>query len=195
MTLSNTNAADSGRQDWAPERWWHRLLRVLIYVSTFLLLVVSGAIVADRAEYFTYAYSFEPEYSTVSGIGSEETCRVSDSDYLSCGDSAEQLIERYLKAKGTLPAAKRWPKYKTVSALIDEFRKNVTKDSYTVRFIVEEVEEHGVTYKTVRRWRQKKLLRGAGVAVGVTCGWLVLCLFGYKVLLYVVHGHTRVRKV
>ncbi len=95
-----------GRKDLSG-RWWHRLVNVLIYGTTILVLIVAGVILVSSSwswlNYSYPAFSFETAYETTSG--KVVNCRVRNIDIpieaeASCGGnkiSTSDFIARYNK--------------------------------------------------------------------------------------------------
>src|SRR5690348_8692068 len=75
-------------ENYVEEKWWHRLLRVLMYASTCLALAFAGFLLLDSSDNYTYSYTYsiEPDYE--SADGDENTCsylEYSSSRSVHCG--------------------------------------------------------------------------------------------------------------
>ena len=74
-------------ETYVTEKWWHRFLRVLMYVSTCIVLVVAGLLLISASNNYTYSYSysFEPNYEVEKG--EERNCSYYKyDDSVNCGE-------------------------------------------------------------------------------------------------------------
>jgi hypothetical protein len=73
MKMNIKKAFIFSREDELESRWWHRLIKVLIYGSTILILVFSISTFFDNIDSWNnpdpkYIYSFEPGYEEAFGF-------------------------------------------------------------------------------------------------------------------------------
>jgi hypothetical protein len=172
---------------YAAEKWWHRLLRVFGYGLTLLVLALSSVILVEDADYFTYTYSFEPNYET--SPGEEFDCHAYESlKSMSCGafSNGDEFIKYYLSVKGD---DKLRTGQRSVNEFFAELRSKGHKDS---DLAVSLIGDKGFMYRRQKHWDEKKLLVAILYAVGITLGFFAAMFATYKVILFVVHGHTRV---
>ena len=171
------------------EKWWHRLLKVSLYGSTALVLVVIGMIQLGSARYYTYSYSFENAYENA--IGNENDCTVYEySKDVSCGDlrNSKQFVTQYLIANGE----KRTKNGKlTIREAIALSKKEGHSDFDLSRYFIE---DQKIRYKMQQHYNSKELISGFGYTLIVGGIWFIVGLIGYKILLYIVHGHTQVKR-
>lgn len=171
----------------AIERWWHRLLRVLGYGLILLVLALSLAILLEDADYFTYSYSFEPDYKT--GTGEEFDCHSYESlKSISCGEfsDGDDFIPHYLKVKGK-------DKLRDGQQTVSEFFADLhAKGHEDAELAVSLIGDKGFTYRRQKHWDGGKLFVAIAYALLITAAVFVAMFVIYKVILFVVHGHTRV---
>lgn len=173
----------------APEKWWHRLLRVLGYGLTLLVMALSLVIFVEDADYFTYTYSFEPNYE--SSVGDEYECHSYESlKSISCGafSDGDDFIKYYLNVKGN---DKLRDGQRSVNEFFAELRSKGHKDS---DLAVSLIGDKGFTYRRQKHWDKSKVILAISYAAAVTVGFFAAMLVIYKVILFIVHGHTRVMR-
>jgi hypothetical protein len=175
---------------YALETWWHRLLRVLIYGSTLLLcfFFVQKAVI-ESSQHQRYSYSFEKDYGTVKG--SEYNCTVDENSKLVlCGDlnDPDQLLIKYTSIRGSEPAKDGKG---TVNEAIQELRRRGFSAFDLAKLIVE---GRKIRYKAEERYNIQELMSGLGMALLIGGAWYLTALLVYKIILYVVYGHTKVKK-
>ncbi len=165
------------------ERWWHRLLRVLIYVSTFLVLSCSGLFLSfDPANYtHSYSYSFENDFKTFQG--EEDTClSYRQDELLSCGElrTPAELLARLTNARHSrgLGADRDFPEALVASAVE----------------LGELLDRGGIKYRHAEHWKLSELAKVVGLSLVISILWYLCFVLLYKVILFIVHGHTRVRR-
>ncbi len=175
-------------RDYVPETWWHRLLWVLIYGSTALVLVVIGMMQLDGATYLTYSYSFEKTYDAIRG--DETDCSVYEySKDVWCGElkSSQVFIERYLIENGNdLIKNKKLTVRDAVELSKREGLSNFDLASYLIK-------DQKIRYKTQDHYDKAKLLSGIWTTFAAGMAWLLIGIVGINLLLYIVYGHTRVK--
>ncbi len=82
------------REDELESRWWHRLVKVLIYGSTIIVFAISIGLFIDDIGVWNnpdpkYIYSFEPKYSDTFGFSKSCTFATEnskDSLFIDCGN-------------------------------------------------------------------------------------------------------------
>lgn len=91
-------------------KWWHRLIVVLIYGSTIAVFIYIGVNISINIfrkdfkwESYHYIYSFEKEYNAAKGT--EENCDIRKDEntvYISCGDikTKTELLNKIAESKG-----------------------------------------------------------------------------------------------
>jgi len=188
----------SSAKPYAVEQWWHRLLRVFGYVLIALVLLVSLSIFVDDADYFTYRYSFEPHYKE--GLGEEFDCHSYDSiKTISCGafSDGEQFLKYYLSVTGEEKLlsvngeGKLRDGQRTVNDFFADLRAKGHKDS---DLAVSLIGDKGYTYRREKHWDPSKLTTAVLKALAVSFGVFIVLFSLYKATLFIVHGHTLVRR-
>ncbi|MBA7496693.1 hypothetical protein ES702_07302 [subsurface metagenome] len=242
------------KKEYVVERWWHRLLKTIKYITTLIIVFGALLVVIPKAQYYTYSYSFEPDYA--GSKGKEFNCNAYDYiDSIGCGDlnTGEEFMAKYVESK---PTAKVYYEPKEIADLkfqvqrlidagvpeheIGAFIRRNTKtqpldpredltsvreksspiqkqsspsqeelqalwekstpiqdrnnhpfsDFEIARFIIK---NHQIKYK--RRLNFNTIILGLGVILLIAITWYIVALVLYKIVLYIVHGHTRVRKL
>ena len=56
------------------------------------------------------------------------------------------------------------------------------------------IQKYQIKYKKQYNLNTNKLISGLGVILLIALTWYIVALVLYKIILYIVHGHTRVRK-
>jgi hypothetical protein len=209
------------RKDTVAETWWHRLLRVLMYASTCLVLVFAGFVLIDSSDNYTYSYTYsiEPDYE--SADGEEHTCH-SSSHSFDCGEFTDLsgLVELYQKwsIKGQVSGTAKdeinkiepkqsvsgpWEKYKLDrpkwqnDPIVDERsnRKFSPQEFEAYKTVINDLKSNGIRYKQIRHWQVEPLSKSVVFTLGIAIGWYLLTLALYKIILFIAYGHTNVRRV
>lgn len=172
----------------AVEKWWHRLLRVLGYGLTILILVSALIINIENAKFYTYTYSFEPNFDE--STGDKFDCHAYETlERISCGEYEDgpEFIKFYLSVIGDR-------KLKDGSRTINELFTDLRAKKSDSVIAVEVIQNKKYSYRRQQHWDVGKLLFAIVASFGIAVGFF-MALFGlYKVVLFVVHGHTRIVK-
>jgi hypothetical protein len=174
-----------------PERWWHRLLRVIGYISVAMVLIITLSIQLDSAEYYTYAYSFEDAYDASTGV--ELDCHTYDTlQDISCGefDEPKKFVEAYLDRVGSKRTRSG---EQTIRELIEAAKKDKGLSDWDVASGL--IGEKSYTYKMQSHWSQSGVLAAIGWAIASAFLWFLVVAALYKTILFVAYGHTKVKKV
>jgi hypothetical protein len=153
------------------------------------VLLIAGGLLIGESDYYTYTYSFEPTYELAKGT--VRTCTSYEHiDSLSCGDldTGEEFLSYYIQAKGdqALKSGKA-----TVSDFFQGLREKGLSDADIVRSLLK---DRDFSYKAEQHWNLSKLLKNISIAIGISILWYLSTFVIYKVILFIAHGHTRVRK-
>lgn len=181
----------------AVETWWHRLLQVLVY-SIPILVGITLASIASEAVYITYdySYSFENRYSNVDG--EVKPCRVfkiKQHQMIICGEltSGEEFVDYYESVRGP-DHHDLFEKYKDLLLRVGDaapFTGPVMSLDSLAEIIIT---EYAVSYKAIKNTDYEKLVIVIlGIIGSVLVCYAVLLLL-YKLILFIVHGHTRIRR-
>ena len=171
----------------AAERWWHRLLRVVGYGLALVVLSVSLLVQIETAQYYTYTYSFQSNFTASNG--DEFKCQSYESiKSISCGEfsDGDAFINFYLSIVGN---DKLRDGTMTINELFADLRAEGHKDS---DLAVDLIARKGYSYRLEKHWDMRKLLMAIATAFGITLATFVALVGLYKVILFIVHGHTRV---
>ncbi len=181
------------------ERWWHRMLRVLVYTTAFIVFAFCVALTIDESRTGQYHYNFEPGYA--SQDGEELECSASEfSQIVFCGGihSEEVFLEKFFAAQ---------PSARTPRDLFEEAGivpgKNLKKGTSEAkngrpkgyRFVTTAhsvMNEYDVRYRIEHVWDKQLLLKWLSITVAVSAAWLLMGLVIYKIILFIAHGHTRI---
>jgi hypothetical protein len=186
-------------------KWWHRLIKVLVIVSTIIVGVISLLGLGDKCpETYVknYAYSFEPNYEVMKG--EEESCdffwweyrnmkdmkiqcgknfRVDGETYIIDGlktVSKRDFLERYLIAN--------FGESKAQEMLSEISNKHISYDE-----MMKELQERGrlndIRVKII--WHRE--YQNCILIPAIPVGWFIFSWFIlYKlIILYIVYGHKR----
>lgn len=169
------------------QKWWHRLLKVLIYGSTIILaLFIAGLVYGDSSwKHYQYTYSFEANYANASGV--EENCRfiTYTTSYLSptidCGEywSSTDFLNKFTSARGTLDQ-------------LNESRKtgNLT-DEQLMAGAIKLGKFYGITVKKETIVLYGDLLQNIFWLLVVVFAWFVFWQsIVYRIILYVIYGRA-----
>jgi hypothetical protein len=173
------------------ERWWHRLLHVISYGLTLLILCITLLIQVEEAEYYTYSYSFQPDYK--SSTGDQFKCYSYDSlKTISCGEfsDGEAFMKYYLAITGEDKVTNQDGEKTTPNQIFADLRAKEGRSDSDIA--VSLIGKNAFSYRREQHWNTSKLLIAVAVACGITFGSFVALLGLYKVVLFVVHGHTRI---
>jgi hypothetical protein len=95
-------AESSDKKRYAEEKWWHRLLRILLmYLPALFVFVFLCLLTWDGARYYTYSYSFESSYAKADG--DESNCNIYESsESIGCGElgTPKQFMDKWLSVRG-----------------------------------------------------------------------------------------------
>ena len=188
------------QEEHVAEKWWHRLFRVLMYGSTCGVLLIAGAVVVYDTDNYSYSftYSFQPNYEQIKGV--ERTCEYFDADFPPCEDWEIELgdiITRYRESRDSTSrdslqeALEHPPTVKPDRTSIEE-QFIAYKEARNL--IIEELKNRNVRYRRATHWKTGPLMQSVGLTLGIAALWYLFTLMLYKVILYIAHGHTRVRK-
>lgn len=176
---------------YVPERWWHRLLRVLIYGSTCVVFGIAGLIfMYDSANYsYSYAYSFEPNYKQAEG--EEKICYYyEETDSIHCGglNTLRDLTNQIKAIAGEVPediSAAR-PKESSLREALREID--------AAQQIINDLKDEKIRYRRISHLETGTLAKSIGITLGISTLWYLFALLLYKVTLYIAYGHTRIVK-
>jgi hypothetical protein len=174
-----------------PERWWHRLLRVLGYVVTFLVFAITLFLQLDSQKYYTYAYSFQDGYAAAPGY--ENTCHVYETlKDISCGEHNDPkgFIEFYLKSVGSEMTK---PGTETIRDFVEGVRKDRGLSDWDIASGL--ISEKQYTYKMQSHQNARGVFTALAWATGVTLICFLLLAILYKTTLFIAYGHTRIKRV
>lgn len=167
------------------ERWYHRLIQIVVVFLTAALLILSLLVSIPTAFFFDYSYSFTKNYKNFAG--SEYPC-VADEKILSfeCGDlSVTDFISRYLEQKGHYFTSSG----PQISTMVNQLKNEGLADLAIAKAIIE---QNGVWYKEKKNLDKNQLLKAILTSCGLAAAFYLLNTLLYKTILYVVHGHTNV---
>ena len=188
-------------KEYVSEKWWHRLLKVVIYISTIIVLFLSAAILYDsfKVVSYTYSYSFEEGYDKFKG--KEYDCKTySYLKYISCGKGTisasdfNQLFLLSLQIELKRYKGKNQKKYKLVKKIIALYKKKKQLMESDHKFSEYIIINKKVKRKEQRHINYKNSISLVGVSLAIGAGWFIASMILYKLILYIAHGHTRVRK-
>ena len=197
------------KKEYVVERWWHRLLKTIQYITTLIILIGALFVVIYEAQYYTYSYSFEPDYAE--SKGKEYNCNASDYiDSIDCGDlnNGEKFTTKYM-ALNNRRIRENVKKMVRKGATNEEVESYLTleegltpyknkfgdiREKYGFKTAKSIIQKNQIKYKKKRNFNLNKLISGLGIVLLTTITWYILALVLYKIILYIVHGHTRVRK-
>lgn len=196
------------KRDEIQDKWWHRLVNVLIYVSTGVVIVIAATtLFPDKFFWEKYSYttfSFEPNYSESNGRSIY--CEYHDypDNYFMCGDhSLPDIIKRFnkvmrdkygagiectkLKQETVGTSAWEWQSVMCEAENSDVYpvhiqgHENETKDFYG-----------NTSVKAIRIIDWGILLNYAGVVSSIALAWFIFWeSIVYRILLYIVYGRVR----
>lgn len=176
------------------DKWWHRLLRVLMYGSTGIALFSAGLFfLFDNDDYgYRYVYSFEPDYELVKG---EETiCLHRYGDMIECGhfDTVTELGTHYQnvnesgrKISESGPRVDRKSKRTYTTAELDAMEQEAAEmDSNIIR----DLENGKIRYRRTIYWDAAPIALSIAKTVGIAALWYVFALMSYKTVLFIAYG-------
>jgi hypothetical protein len=170
------------------EQWWHRLCRVmLMYFPALIAFGFVNFFSLDSAKYNKFFYSFEKDYAQREGI--EVPCSVFESTKsLGCGE-----LKTPEKFMSTWTAIRGMENNKKGEVMKDAYRELRARGYTDYDLAKDIIERNEIQYKVQLNYNYRQLASSFGwsVAIGVVC--YLFGLLMYKLILYIVYGHTRIR--
>jgi len=180
----------------------HRLVRVLLYATTCMVIVVAGIGSAnDSANYtYSYAYSFEPTYER--DEGTEQRCSYSESSHdLYCGglNRLSDLMDWYEAVKGSTGGASDsapWEKIRRrhdAAAILSKKHFNEVWYAWDAveQALIHDLESDRIRFRQAKHWKAGALAESLGFTLSITTLWYVFTLTIYKGIVIIAYGHTR----
>jgi hypothetical protein len=186
-------------------KWWHRLIVVLIYSSTIFVFLFIGMNIFNylRGEFkwksYNYTYSFEKEYSTARG--KEENCdirKTGDTIFVSCGNihNKTQLLNMIAesKSRGDELVQKRFSyvhfeKRPSLSELMEAAEKF---DNDMVLNGINNGDFQDFKVKIHSHIRYLDILSLVSIIIMAPIGWLIFFYsILYRTALYVIYGSSK----
>ncbi len=173
------------------EKWWHRLLRVLVYGSTCVVFGIAGLILMyDSANYtYSYVYSFEPNYKQTEG--EEKTCYYYEGiGSIQCGAlyTLGNLAKQMKSSAGELTGDINDTPPKDLSL------REALQELDAEQQLINDLKAEKIRYRRTTHIEAGTLVKSVGISLGITTLWYLFALLLYKVTLYIAHGHTRIIK-
>lgn len=136
----------------------------------------------------TTFYTFEKDYAQREGIPS--SCTVYEYiKSVSCGDllTPEDFIDKWTSIRGM-------EKNKHGKLINDAYRELRTKGYSDYDLAKDIIEGDKIQYKMQAHYDYQRLASGFGWSVAIGLFVYLLGLLIYKLILYIVYGHTRIKK-
>lgn len=188
-------------------KWWHRLVVVLIYGSTiavflFLLMLALQEILNKDFKWklYEYTYSFEKGYNTAKG--KEEKCNIrknEDTVYVSCGDikTKTELLNKIAESKDKVDELVKmrfsyvhFEKRPSLSELMEAAEKF---DNDMILNGVNNGDFQNLRVKVNSQTRYLVIPASVFFAIVLAILWFI-CLYSilYRTALYVIYGSSKV---
>ena len=201
--LFDKMATEKNNKDSVIEKGSHRLLRVLMYASTCIVIVFAGIGSAnDSANYtYSYAYSFEPTYER--DEGTEQSCSYSESRHdLYCGglNRLSDLMDRYEAVKGSTGGASDSAPWEKIRSRHDsasirskkQFREVWYAWGTVEQALITDLDSDRIRFRQAKHWKAGALAESLGLTLSITTLWYAFTLTIYKGIFIIACGHTRI---
>jgi len=174
------------------DKWWHRLLRVLMYCSTGMVLFIAGFFLIDEYDYgYKYVYSFEPDYELVKGW--ETICSPGYGDMIECGglSTINALLGHYEdvrisgnKISEPVPRVDEKSKRRYTTAELDEMQSSIERNVNVLR----DLGNHKIRSRRTIVWNAEPIALSIAKTIGIAALWYVFALMSYKTVLFIAYG-------
>ena len=194
---------EENNKDSVIEKGSHRLVRVLLYASTCLVIVVASIGSAnDAANYtYSYAYSFEPTYEL--DEGTEQRCSYYESSHdLYCGglNRLSDLMDRYEAVKGSTGGASDSAPWEKIRSRRDAASIRSKKQFHEVWYawgtveqaLITDLDSDRIRFRQAKHWKAGALAESLGLTLSITTLWYAFALTIYKGIFIIACGHTRI---
>src|SRR5215831_8182805 len=194
---------EEDNKDSVLEKGSHRLLRVLLYASTCIVIGFAGIGSAnDSANYtYSYAYSFEPNYEL--DEGAEQSCSYYESSHaLYCGglNRLSDLMDRYEAVKGSTGGASDSAPWEKIRSRHDSASIRSKKQFHEVWYawgtveqaLITDLDSGRIRFRQAKHWKAGPLVESLGLTLSITTLWYAFTLTIYKGILIIAYGHTRI---
>jgi len=201
--LFDKMATEKNNKDSVIEKGSHRLLRVLMYASTCIVIVFAGIGSAnDSANYtYSYAYSFEPNYEL--DEGAEQSCSYYESSHaLYCGglNRLSDLMDRYEAVKGSTGGASDSAPWDKIRSRYDaaslrskkQFREVWYAWGAVEQALIKDLDSGRIRFRQAKHWKAGALAESMGLTLSITTLWYVFTLTIYKGIVIIAYGHARI---
>jgi len=201
--LFDKMATEKNNKDSVIEKGSHRLVRVLMYASTCIVIVFAGIGSAnDSANYtYSYAYSFEPNYEL--DEGAEQSCSYYESSHaLYCGglNRLSDLMDRYEAVKGSTGGASDSAPWEKIRSRYDaasirskkQFREVWYAWGAVEQALINDLDSDRIRFRQAKHWKVGPLAESMGLTLSITTLWYAFTLTIYKGILIIAYGHTRI---